>query len=117
MSEEFEQELSVKSCLQRCLEISRNHVQTLNGAKEVLKNLNRDVDMELVVLTKDLLEGYYKLILKTCETKGIPTLIIESRKELGEIMPLKKVKKIGAVAIKDFVYESREKGFIMKRLK
>ncbi|KAL6122698.1 hypothetical protein NUSPORA_00227 [Nucleospora cyclopteri] len=116
MTEQFEEGLNIKMCLEKVLSISYNHVQAALGAKEVVKTLIREQQMEFVIITKDLSKKYQDIILHYCKEKNVPIIYLETREELGSIFPCK-VKKAGAAGVKDFIRESEEKNFILNTLK
>ena len=117
MTIQIEEELNMKACLEKCLEISYNHVKVASGSKEILKTLVREQELKLVILAKDLIQGYQDVILNQCKAQNVPVVYLESRKELAEIFPYAKLKKAGAVGIKDFVRETDEMKFVLNAIK
>ncbi|OQS54783.1 hypothetical protein EHP00_1273 [Ecytonucleospora hepatopenaei] len=115
-SEHGEEELNITSAFKKVLKTAYNHVKACLGAKETLKSLLREEKLELVILTKDLTQKYQDLILSFCKKTNTPVFFMETRQELGNVYPVK-VKKAGAIAIKDFVNETTEKQFILQALK
>merc|ERR1712131_166873 len=113
--ENAEEELNMKICLEKCLKVAHNHVKISSGATEVLKALVREQEMKLVILAKDLLQKYQDVIVESCKKRNVPIVFVESREEMAEIIPIK-MKKSGACGIKDFVWESKEKNFILSNL-
>lgn len=115
MSDHIEEEMTIESALKTCLATSYHHVEVASGAKEIVKTLNRNQKMDLVVLTKDLTEAYQKLIVGLCQTANVPVCFLEERTDLGKLYP-QKLKKAGAVGIKNFVNDSAEKQFLLSKL-
>lgn len=112
------EDLTILSALKKVMEICRNHDSVSIGATEVGRMLYRITPEtetqrpELIVVSKDLLEEYQKIIMFKAKELNIPVLFVDSRKELASIMPFK-AKNIGAVGIRDFIHEGREKAFIL----
>merc|ERR1739838_1268065 len=105
MTGQFDEDLNMKTCLQKCLETSHNHLETALGSKEVIKTLIRGQPMSLVIITEDLLSQFRDIILEKCKVLNIPIVELKTREELGEVFPVGSVKKAGAVGIKNFVCE------------
>ena len=53
-----------------------------------------------------------KKIISMAEDSNVPVIFLENKSELAEVFPIK-VKKASAIAIKNFIGESREKAFLM----
>lgn len=112
------EDLSILSALKKVVEVCRNHDSMSVGATEVARLLYRispeteTQKFELIVVSKDLIKEYQDIIMFKAKELSIPVLFVDSRKELAGIMPFK-AKNIGAVGIKDFVHEGREKAFIL----
>ncbi|ORD99119.1 RS12 [Hepatospora eriocheir] len=115
MADTFQEETTIKSCLKTVLEISRNHVETLNGSNEIIRKIKDNTKIDLVVIAEDLKGDHKETILGLCAEKNIPVLKIENRKELASVAPFK-VKKLGAIAIKNFMVETKESIFIKNSL-
>lgn len=109
--ENLQEELNIQTALQSVINTCRNHDSIKIGASEVVRALYMNTPIQLIVLPEDLLDEYKTIITAKAQELNIPVVKVESRIELAKLMPFK-VKKIGAVAIVDFVYESREKAFI-----
>ena len=80
------------------------------------RNVPTQYFLKLVILAKDLIKEYQDLIVPKCEQFGIPIIFLEDRVELGSITPMK-IKKAGAIGIKNFICETREKAFIINAIK
>lgn len=117
------EDLTITSALQKVMQVSRNHDQLAIGATRVAKILYRMVsqdevsDLKLVILAKDLLPEYQTLITAKCKQFNIPIIYLSDRKELGSIIPIKGIKRTGAVGVRDFIYETREKAFVVNAIK
>lgn len=117
------EDLTVLSALAQVFKTCKSHNKLALGSTEVTKTLVRTTSSEdkdglkLVVVAKDLLEGFQRIIEDRCRAFGIPMLYVEDRKQLAEITPLKNVRNFGAIGIRDFVCESREKAFIVNAYK
>lgn len=109
--ESLQEDLTMQSALKKVFRICRNHDSLKIGASEVTRTLYQSSPIELIVMSDDLHEDYKTIIIKKAEELSVPVVTVESRKELGELMPFSS-KKIGAVGITDFIHESREKAFI-----
>lgn len=109
--ESLNEDLTIQSALKKVFETSRNHDSLKIGASEVVRSLYQNSPLQLVVISEDLLEDYKTIITKKAEEVNIPVVKVESRKELGEMMPFS-ARKMGAVGVVDFIHESREKAFI-----
>jgi len=117
----FESEdLSLRTAFEKVFTICRNHNKILMGAKEIIKTLVRstaqDAPLKMVIIAKDADQQAQDIMLFKCREKNVPVIYVDTRKELGEMAPLKKVKNIGAVGIVDFIYETREQIFILSSL-
>lgn len=112
------EDLTVLTALEKVIETCRNHDTICVGATEVSRLLYKATPeedaqkFELIVMAKDLLKEYQDIILFKAKELNIPVLYVETRKELAGVMPFKP-KNIGAVGIKKFVNEGREKAFIL----
>jgi ribosomal protein L7Ae-like RNA K-turn-binding protein len=112
------EDLTILSALKKVMEICRNHDSVSIGATEVARQLYRITPEtetqkpKLIVVSKDLIKEYQDIIMFKARELNIPVLFVDSRKELASIMPFK-AKNIGAVGIKDFIHEGREKAFIL----
>ena len=112
MEEIVSSDLDIKTCIKTCLKTAYSHVKALTGSKEIVKNLIRNEEISLVILSKDLIKQYQDLILMLCKNNNVPVIFLENKSELAEVFPIK-VKKASAIAIKNFIGESREKAFLM----
>lgn len=117
------EDVTIHSALRQIFVTCKNHNKLALGATEVIKSLVRVASIEdqeclrLVVMAKDLLQDFQSIIVEKCKELNVSILYVDDRKQLAEISPLKRVKNIGVVGIKDFVYESREKAFIVNAYK
>ncbi|KAI5168320.1 small subunit ribosomal protein S12e [Pancytospora epiphaga] len=117
------EDMTVQTALQQVFAVCKNHNKLALGSAEVLKCLMRasspeDTDaLRLVVMAKDHLQDYQSVILQKCQEAGVPVIYVEDHKQLAEISPIKRVKRMGVIGIKDFVYDSREKAFIANAYK
>jgi ribosomal protein L7Ae-like RNA K-turn-binding protein len=111
LAENLQEELNIQTALQSVINTSRNHDAAKFGASDVVRALYTNTPLQLIVLPEDLLDEYKTIITAKAQEMNIPIVKVESRAELAKLMPFK-AKKIGAVGITDFIYESREKAFI-----
>lgn len=117
------EDVTIHSALRQIFITCKNHNKLALGATEVVKSLMRATSAEdleclrLVVVAKDLLQEFQDIIVERCRALNVSILYVDDRKQLAEISPLKRVKNIGVIGIKDFVYESREKAFIVNAYK
>ncbi|ELA41703.1 uncharacterized protein VICG_01207 [Vittaforma corneae ATCC 50505] len=109
--ESLQEDLTVQSALKKVLQVCRNHDSLKIGASEVVRCLYQNAPLQLIIIPEDLFEDYKTIIMKKAEELSIPVVKIESRQELGELMPFS-ARKIGAVGVVDFIHDSREKAFI-----
>jgi len=109
--ESLQEDLTVQSSLKRVFQICRHHDTLKVGASEVVRSLYRGRCLQLVVMSADLQEDYQTIIMKKAEELNVPVVKVDSRKELGGLMPFS-ARSMGAVGVTDFVQESREKAFI-----
>lgn len=107
----LQEELNIQTALQSVLNTCRNHDTLKIGASEVVRALYMNAPLQLIVLPEDLLDEYKTIITSKAQENNVPIVKVDSRVELAKLMPFK-TKRIGAVGIVDFVYESREKAFI-----
>lgn len=112
------EDMTVQTALRQIFAVCKNHNKLARGSAEVLKCLLRGASPEgpdslkLVIMAKDLLQDYQSIILQKCQEANVPVIYVDDQKQLAEISPIKRVKKMGVIGIKDFVYDSREKAFI-----
>jgi len=109
--ESLQEDLTIQSALKKVLQTSRNHDALKIGASEVVRCLYQGSPLQMIVMPEDLLEEYKTIITQKAEELSVPIVKVESRKELGELMPFH-ARKMGAVGVVDFIHESREKAFI-----
>lgn len=107
----LQEDLTMQSALKRVFQICRNHDTLKIGASDVVRSFYQGNGLKLVAMAGDLLEDYQKIILKKAEELNVPVVKVDSRSELGGLMPFS-ARSIGAVGVTDFVQESREKAFI-----
>lgn len=113
------EDLTIKNALTSTFVVSRNHNKLSVGATEVAKCLERvlpddpSTRPELVVLAQDLEERFKTIILSQCERLSVPVIYIDDRRTLASMLPIKRIRDAGAVCIRDFICESREKAFII----
>ncbi len=111
-------DLTVETALQNIFQTCRNHNKLAIGFKEVVKSLYRSKDdenkLKLVVVAKDTVPNVLAIIEYKCRELNIPMIFLETNQELGKIAPIKKVKNMSAIGIRDFICESREKAFIAR---
>lgn len=124
MTEPFQSEdMTVVSALSKVFITCKNHNMLALGSAEVIKTLYRvsstdaSSGLKLVVMAKDLLPEFQSIIVEKCKEQDIAIIYIDDRKQLAEITPIKRIKNMGVIGIKEFVCESREKGFIFSALK
>ncbi|KAI5150664.1 small subunit ribosomal protein S12e [Enteropsectra breve] len=111
-------EMTRESALKELFTVSKNHRQLAVGAAEVVKTLARAGEnahdaMKVVVLANDLQNELKAVVLSLCESKKITTILLDDRKALGELVSGSSKKGCGAVGIKQFIGESKEKAFII----
>ncbi|KAM0679466.1 40S ribosomal protein S12 [Glugoides intestinalis] len=109
--ESLQEDLTMQSALKKVFRICRNHDSLKLGASEVSRKLYQGTPLQLIVMSEDILQEYKTIIINKAEELSVPIVTVETRKELGELMPFPS-KKIAAVGITDFIHESREKAFI-----
>lgn len=109
--ESLQEDLTIQSALKKVFQTSRNHDALRIGASDVVRKMYQGQKFQLIVMSSDLLEDYKTLIMNKAEEMQVPVVKVESRKELGELMPFP-ARKMGAVGVVDFIHESREKAFI-----
>ena len=117
------EDMTIETALSTIFAVCRNHNKLALGSAEVLKSLLRapspesPESLKLVVMAKDHQQDYQSIILQKCQEANVPVVYVDDRKQLAEITPLKRAKKVGVVGIRDFVCDSREKAFIANAYK
>lgn len=111
-----------KSALKEVFKTSYNQNELIMGSSQIIRTLLRGEKqeshkkLELVVVAQDNLEKSNAIIRSLCEKSNVPMLVMDDMKVLEELSPLKKAKKMGAIAVREFVVKGRAEAFIANAL-